>query len=65
MDLNCKGGGDMNKIAIVSISLLAVILTTIVFASGLVVGRLLSLYVLPETSVGEWIKNFVIHPTLM
>jgi hypothetical protein len=41
----------MNKIAIISIFLLSALLTTIVFSI---------LYVLTETSVGDWIGNLVI-----
>jgi len=46
----------MNKIIIISIFLLSIILTTIVFSI---------LYVLTETNVGDWIANLVIHPKLM
>ena len=41
----------MNKIAIISIFLLSALLTTIVFSI---------LYILTETSVGDWIENLVI-----
>jgi hypothetical protein len=47
---------NMNKIIIISIFLLSIILTTIVFSI---------LYVLTETNVGDWIVNLVIHPKLM
>jgi len=46
----------MNKIAIISIFLLSTILTTIVMSM---------LYLLTETSVGDWIENLVIHQKLM
>jgi hypothetical protein len=45
----------MNKIAIISLFLLSVLVTTIFISI---------LYVLTETSVGHWIENLVIHPKL-
>ena len=47
---------NMNKIIIISIFLLSIILTTIVFSI---------LYVLTETNVGDWIVNLFINPKLM
>jgi hypothetical protein len=46
----------MNKIAIIAIFLQSIILTTIVMSI---------LYVLTQTSVGDWIENLVIHPKAM
>jgi len=45
----------MNKIAIIPLFLLSALLTTIFISI---------LYVLTETSVGDWIENLVIHPKL-